>query len=139
MFKTDNLSRMRELIECFEIEDQSEISNVLDSIKPYVPLPVSVWQVSSKNNVIFSKGNGIIDDQAKNLKELFTVNKEKNKLIEAHRKAYETESLQLLINESGRSFSVKLVCDHSINGDKIVTGFAIEVSDIVRGFLKNNV
>jgi hypothetical protein len=139
MFKTDNLSRIRELIERFEVEDQSEISNVMDSIKPYVPLPMSVWQVSSKNNVIFSKGNGIIDDQAKTIKELFTVGKERSRLIEAHSKAYENESLHLLINESGRSFSVKLVCDHSINGDRVVTGFAIEVSDIVRGFLKNDV
>jgi hypothetical protein len=60
-------------------------------------------------------------------------------LIEAHQKAAVTESLQLLIIESGRAFSVKLVCNEYETGNKIVTGFAIEVSDIVRGFLKNDV
>jgi hypothetical protein len=130
---------MRELIESFEISEHEGMFEVLDSIKPYAPLPMSVWQVNGKSNVLFSKGNGIIDDQAKELNKLFTVKEERSRLIEAHSNAASTESTQFFISESGKFFTVKLVCDDSKNGDRIITGFAIEVSDIVRGFLKNDV
>jgi len=139
VLKTDNLSRMRELIESFEIIDHNDMFEVLNSISPYVPLPISVWQVNNKNSVLFSKGNGIIDDRAKNLNELFTVKENKNKLIEFHFKITSAESKQFFVSESGKFFTVKLVCNDSKNGDKVVTGFAIEVSDVVRGFLKNDV
>jgi hypothetical protein len=139
MSNADNLARMRELIESLENENQTDILSILDSIKAYSPLPISVWRVRGDDAVLFSKGNGIIDEQANCMSKLFTCSNEKERLIEAHHEAMLTDTQDLVVSDSGRFFSIKLVRDRPSADEDTITGFAIDVSNIVRGLIKNDV
>lgn len=139
MPNTDNIARMRELLESLEKDNRTDIPDVMNSIQDYTPLPISVWRVSSNDTVLFSKGNGIINDQASCMSKLFTCSSEKEKLMQAHQEAMLNDTYDLVISDSGRFFSIKLVRDQSADNENTITGFAIDVSNIVRGLIRNDV
>jgi hypothetical protein len=139
MLNTENLTKMRALIEELERNQDQSISEALGTIEDYLPLSVSVWRVCCKDAVVFTKGNGIINEHATSLESLFTVIEGKQELLEAHKKAFDSKPCSILINENGRTFSIKLMPEVDESKTKFVTGFAIDVSDVVRGLKGNDV
>jgi len=139
MLNTDNLTRMRALIDSLEGYQDQEIPDALQRIEEYVPLSMSVWRVCCNDNIVFSKGNGIINEQALNLNRLFTIVEGKNDLLEAHQRAFRNENCSLMISEKDKAFFIRLVPEASELEPKFVTGFAIDVSDVVRGLKGNDV
>jgi hypothetical protein len=139
MLNTENLTKMRALIEDLERDQDQSIPEALCLIEDYLPLSASVWRVCCKDAVVFTKGNGIIDEHATSLESLFTVIEGKQEILEAHRKAFDSEPCSILINENGRTFSIKLVPEADESRTRFVTGFAIDVSDVVRGLKGNGV
>jgi hypothetical protein len=139
MLSNENLMKMRSLIEDLERSQDQSIPEALGMIEDYLPLSISVWRVCCKDAVVFTKGNGIINEHATNLNNLFTIAEGKQDLLEAHRKAFNSQICSILIKEKGKTFSIKLMPEADEKTTRFVTGFAIDVSDVVSGLKKNDV
>jgi hypothetical protein len=125
--KFDNLRKILKDLE-FQENVKNSDHELVDLMFKYFPNYLSIWYVEKNGKILAQKGNGIINSNSKSLEELFIKKKCYNEMINAHKKAFLGNCIEIVQDENLRFFKVKLVPESENNCISRVFGIAIEIT-----------
>lgn len=132
MRKIEKFNKLHSLLNVIEEQENKnfEEKNLLEAIFSNSPIPMAAWSICREGKVLVQKGNGIINHDSLNLKDLFEGHDGFERLVAKHTEAFEGNQADFIHVDKDRTFQIKLIPMLSESFVDRVMGIAIDVTSI---------